>query len=296
MKHRLGILCLILILPAIACTGTSPENTPTRAIASTETPSPSRTLEPTATATPAIQAGSTETSPADGMVQVYVPEGSFIMGSDTGRSDEQPAHSVTLSAYWIDRTEVTNAMYALCVEAGQCEEPFHTDSPTRGLYYGDATYDNHPVIWLQWAQANAYCTWAGRRLPTEAEWEYAARGDDGRTYPWGDALPSCDLTNHRGCVDYPAEVGSYPDGASPFGVLDMAGNVNEWVSDWYGSYPSGMVVDPQGPTSGDEYIMRGGSFAFIDIYLQSLIRRDSFGITGYAYADNGFRCAHSASP
>lgn len=293
MQKRLAFPIAVLILSILACTlpfGNPVPPTP----AATDTPA--ATATPTATATPAIPAGSTETSPVDGMIQVYVPGGSFVMGSDTGRSDEQPAHTVTLSAYWIDQTEVTNAMYALCVEAGQCEVPYHSASMTHRSYYGNATYDNYPVVWIQWEKADAYCAWAGRRLPTEAEWEYAARGDDGRTYPWGNETYTCSLANHRGCVGDTVAVGSYPDGASPFGVLDMAGNVEEWVSDWYGSYPSGTVVDPQGPTSGEENIIRGGSFLIIVEYLQAHYRQGSYGITGYAYSTSGFRCARSATP
>jgi eukaryotic-like serine/threonine-protein kinase len=304
MQNRLAFPIAILILSILACAlpfnnpmppTPAATNTPAASNTPVATNTPAATATPTATATPAIPAGSTENSPVDGMVQVYVPGGSFVMGSDTGRSEEQPAHTVMLSAYWIYQTEVTNAMYALCVEAGQCEAPYHSDSKTHRIYYGNATYDNHPVIWIDWAKSNAYCAWAGRRLPTEAEWEYAARGDDERTYPWGDALPTCSLTNQRGCTGDTAAVGSYPDGASPFGVLDMAGNVAEWVSDWYGSYPSGTVVDPQGPMSGEEYIMRGGSFILIVENLQATYRRGSFGITGYAYYDSGFRCARNAS-
>jgi serine/threonine-protein kinase len=232
----------------------------------------------------------------DGMVQVYVPAGSFVMGSGAGQSEAQPAHTVTLSAYWIDQTEVTNAMYAQCVDAGQCEPPFHDDSKTHRSYFGDAAYDNYPVVWINWEKASAYCSWAGRRLPTEAEWEHAARGDDERTYPWGNDPLTCDLANYKGCTGDTAAVGSYPNGASPFGVMDMAGNAAEWANDWFGSYSSEAVVDPQGPTSGEYQILRGGSFFLIDKYLQSPYRLASFTIPGYSYYDSGFRCAVSASP
>lgn len=304
MHKKLLFPITALILLTLGCGAfgnpASPIPATTNTPAATDTPvatnTPAETNTPEATATLEILAGSTKTSPMDGMVQVYVPAGSFSMGGDIEQSEAQPAHTVTLSAYWIDQTEVTNGMYALCVDAGQCEPPYHSDSKTQRSYFGNATYDNYPVVWLNWEKASAYCTWAERRLPTEAEWEYAARGDDGRTYPWGNDPLACNLANYKGCMGDTTAVGSYPEGASPFGVLDMAGNATEWVNDWFGAYPFEAVVDPQGPTSGEYQILRGGSFFLIDKNLQSSYRLASFTIPGYSYYDSGFRCAQSATP
>jgi serine/threonine-protein kinase len=139
------------------------------------------TLEPTETTmpTPTLGIGSTMISEKDGMVMVYVPAGEFTMGEGSDK------HQVNLDAFWIDQTEVTNAMYAQCVVNGDCEPPSFSKSYTRESYYGNTEFDDYPVIYVDWNQANAYCSWAGRRLPTEADWEKAARGTDGRTYPWG---------------------------------------------------------------------------------------------------------------
>ena len=178
---------------------------------------------------------STQISPNDGMVMVYVPAGNFTMGFD---SPDAPAHNVYLDAFLIDQTEVTNSKYALCVQAGACQPPRNNSSATRTSYYGNSQFANYPVIYVDWNDAQAYCSWAGRRLPTEAEWEKAARGTDGRKYPWGNEPPTCELTNSF-CVDDTAEVGSYPAGASPYGALDMSGNVWQWIADWYDVYPGG---------------------------------------------------------
>src|SRR5690606_19387879 len=142
-------------------------------------------------------------------------------------------HTVYLDAYWIDQTEVTNALFAKCVEDGDCTPPVQSVSSAGLPYYGNPRYDNFPVMRVNWYQANAYCQWADRRLPTEAEWEKAARGTDGRTYPWGNETLNSNLLNHNYSVGDTTEVGSYPAGASVYGALDMAGNVGEWVNDWY---------------------------------------------------------------
>ncbi len=167
---------------------------------------------------------------------VFVPAGEFIMGSDAS-SDEQPIHRVKLDAFWIDKTEVTNKMYALCVEAGACQPPSSTSSYTRKEYYGTTEFADYPVIYVDWYKRITYCEWAGRRLPTEAEWEKAARSTDGRTYPWGNHAPDSNLLNYDKNVGDTTEAGKYPAGASIYGALDMAGNVWEWVSSLYQSYP-----------------------------------------------------------
>ncbi len=250
-------------------------------------------LNPKPTATPTLDIVSTQISPIDGMVQVYVPAGSFQMGSDSGDPDEKPVHPVMLDAFWIDHTEVTNAMYTLCVEAGKCSPPSSSKSYTRDNYYGDAQYNNYPVIYVSWDNANAYCDWAGRRLPTEAEWEKAARGTDGRTYPWGNDAPDSNLLNFNSNVGDTTEVGAYPSGASPYSALDMVGNVWEWVNDWYdeayyGNLPS---ENPQGPASGQYRVLRGGSWSFGVGGVRAAYR--DRGEPGYFSGRIGFRCARS---
>lgn len=266
---------------------------------STNTPLPTETRTSTASPTPTLGIGSTWTRPADGMVMVYVPEGEFTMGSDS-YDNEQPVHTVYLDAFWIDETEVTNAMYALCVRAGACDPPSDTSSYTRTSYYGNMQYDNYPVNYVSWNDAQAYCAWADARLPTEAEWEKAARGTDGRTYPWGNTSPTCNLANYRpsgnGCAGDTSAVGSYLAGASPYGALDMAGNVWEWVNDWYDEnyYSQSPTSNPQGSASGQDRVVRGGSWGYRGIDVRSAVR-DWFG-PDFANDDIGFRCVRGTSP
>jgi formylglycine-generating enzyme required for sulfatase activity len=202
--------------------------------------------------------------PTPGMVSI--PAGTFLMGCNSAvdsacLEDESPTRMVTLSAFEIDRTEITVGAYRGCVDAHAC------DSPIASQGSGDL-----PQAYLSWAQADAYCRFRGKRLPTEAEWEKAARGTDGRRYPWGNDLPGCTRLNYSantmqssfacGNIANPIRpVGQFPDGASPYGVLDLSGNIEEWVNDWYGPYPDGPATDPPGATGPTSHLVRGGSWA-----------------------------------
>jgi serine/threonine-protein kinase len=250
----------------------------------------------------------------DNMVIVYVPAGNFPMGTSEDDlqhafqtctqywfncdrenfTDEEPQHRVFLSGFWIDQTEVTNGQYMRCVNAGNCMEP--------NCLSGDQfNQSNQPVVCVNWHQAEAYCRWVGGRLPTEAEWEYTARGKQGTRYPWGDDfvgewLNYCDKSCGRDRADpawddgveYSAEVGSYPKGVSWCDAADMAGNVSEWVGDWYEDFTPGWDIDPNGPESGETKVIKGGSWFLTKVeargaWRQSLIPEDW-------YDDLGFRC------
>jgi len=244
-----------------------PSHTPRPSSTITDTPAPPTATplptptdtQPPPTPTPTLGIGSTFVSKVDGITLLFVPAGEFLMGSIASNNqaypNEKPQHSVFLDAFWIDRTEVTNAMYQLCVQTGACQSPGNT------TYYGSSQYDNYPVVNVSWNDAKAYCGWAGGRLPSEAQWEKAARGTDGRTYPWGEGL-GCEKANYSGCVGQMVAVGSYPDGASPYGALDMAGNEWEWVADWFSEtyYSSSPPSNPQGPESGKLRVLKGGSY------------------------------------
>jgi formylglycine-generating enzyme required for sulfatase activity len=232
------------------------------------------------------KAGDTRIRPTDGALMVFVPAGEFQMGSTDadrdGRDEEKPEHTVTLDAFWVDKTEVTNDQYRKCVEAGDCEEPTCWDN-------GDLNAPDQPVVCVTWDDAQAYAAWAGGRLPTEAEWEKAARGTDGRFYPWGEDVPDCEDANFKGCLGRTASVGSYPGGASPYGALDMAGNAWEWVADWYDEayYSNAQTDNPQGPDSGERRAIRSGSFDMSEPRLRTAFRAGA--LPAYSNWDLGFR-------
>ncbi|MBK8618198.1 MAG: formylglycine-generating enzyme family protein, partial [Anaerolineales bacterium] len=255
------------------------------------------TIQPTETPipTPILDIGSTEISSMDGMTLLYVPKSEFLMGSTNAdalaSSDEKPQHSVMVDAFWIDQTEVTNAMYAKCVAANQCDPPNETKSYTRPSYYGNSEFDNYPVIYVSWNDALAYCSWAGRELPTEAQWEKAARGTDGRIYPWGEDI-SCDKANYqRNCDGDTSPVKNYPNGVSPYGAYDMAGNVWEWVSSLYQPYPYDANDGREDLSSSSSRVLRGGSWSYGNYLVRSALRyRVDPAVT---YGIVGFRCSRS---
>jgi eukaryotic-like serine/threonine-protein kinase len=268
MKKIIPIFLSIFLLAACQNTATPPPSTATLAPENTPTQIPA-TFTPEASSTP-VPTATPETmkiSQTDGMTQLFVPAGTVKMGGldILLENDEIPAHNVTLEAFWMDQVEVTNGMYGLCVQAGECRPPVKLNSDNRGDYFGNPEFNDYPVIQVAWYDATAYCQWAGRRLPTEAEWERAARGDDLRTYPWGNEPPNEQNSNANNTVGDVTRVGSYAGGASQFGMLDMAGNVWEWVADFYGAkyYAESPGMNPTGPENGGVnhlHVIRGGSF------------------------------------
>ena len=265
------------------------------------TPTRAPTTAPAVSSSACTAIGQTFESSEDNADLVCVPAGEFLMGSTDSDKDaqdnEKPQHKVDLDAFWIDRTEVTNAQYEKCVQAGQC---------TASSYASDSKYngDTQPVVGVTWNDATTYCEWAGRRLPTEAQWEKAARGTDGRLYPWGNQMATCDYAvvavtydSETGCgkkTTWP--VGSKPKGASPYGALDMAGNVWEWVEDQYDAeyYANSPSKNPTGPSSGPDRLLRGFGWYYDTGGVRAAYR-------GYAYPDTRldyfwFRCVGGALP
>jgi formylglycine-generating enzyme required for sulfatase activity len=276
-------------------TSTKTSESPTQPLlvpANTETLiPPTSTLTPT----PTLGIGSTMISDKDDMTLLYVPEGEYTMGLDDDKYEtDNPAHKIILSAFWIDQTEVTNGMYQKCVDAKVCESPYSVTSGAFKSYYGNSAFADFPVIHIPWKQAWNYCEWVERRLPTEAEWEKAARGaTDERIYPWGDDEPSRDVANFGGLVGNTTSVYTQADGASPYGALNMAGNVWEWVADFYDPdyYHKSLSKDPQGPILTDKRVMRGGSWKDYPSVIRVVHRYADYPQS----ASNilGFRCADS---
>jgi formylglycine-generating enzyme len=230
----------------------------------------------------------TEIIGKDGAPMVLIPVGEFTMGSDKGDDDEEPIHKVFLDGFYLDKYEVTNGRFAKFVEAIQSEPPWgFADKETPVLR------QDQPVRWVNWMEAMGYCLWAGKRLPTEAEWEKAARGSDGRAYPWGNdpPTPAHAVFGLKEGSDTVSVIGNRDKGKSPFGVHDMAGNLYEWTTDWYDEqfYNKNPAINPRGPAEGTAKVQRGGS------YINGAYRlRSSFRTKGDPTEHDpnvGFRCA-----
>ncbi len=247
----------------------------------------------------------TKINPIDGAEMVWVPGGTFTMGSPdgVGHEDEHPAHQVTLSGYWIYKYPVTVAQYfAFCVATSR-ELPHF---PTKGYSWeGESGWDDsilqqRPIVNVSWVDCNVYADWAGVKLPTEAQWAYAARGSEGRNYPWGGIATPEDEYNgwdEAKCANkfnsFDKEistwpVGSFPTGVSWCGAHDMAGNVWEWCMDWYGKYLPAPVANPISPESGNRRVLRGGSWVNNEYYNRSAYR--NYEDLYYCYYNVGFRC------
>jgi formylglycine-generating enzyme required for sulfatase activity len=236
--------------------------------------------------------GTQKRSPVDGMTLIYVPAGHFRMGSYArfrqSTLSEQSSPQVYLDAFWISRTQVTNAMYSACVAAGACNKPIRKEI---NPHYYDHRYKDHPVVYVTWSDAQLYCAWIGGRLPTEAEWEKAARAEDWHAYAWGGADPGPKYANVNNSQKSTTSVGKYPDGASPYGVLDLGGNVREWVGDWFVSslYLPSPPDNPVGPDKGSKRVLKSASW-FDPAKFSRISNRQAHEPESAGY-NRGFRCA-----
>lgn len=234
--------------------------------------------------TPTATLDANEFIDEQGVHMRLVPAGEFTMGNEIGDVSASPAHQVTLDTYYIDKYEVTNALFKTCVDKGVCQEPDSLHSMTRDNYYGNSQFDNYPVVFVNWYMAKTFCEWRGARLPTEAEWEKAARGNDNANrYPWNssECIFMHDETAKEGCAGGTdtAEIGYYENNQSSYGVYDMPGNVWEWVSSLYKPYPYNADDGREDLSSADRRVVRSG-----------------FRYIGFPYASMntvGFRCARA---
>lgn len=263
-------------------------------------------LNPKPTQTP--EASTVNVRELDGMPEILISAGAFMMGCDPENNagvdcmpDILPLHAVELSAYTIDQFEVNNAQYTGCVSAGKCTEPKILGNTDRPDYYLNPDYADHPVVAIDWRQADNYCRWVGGRLPTEAEWEKAARGEDLRPYPWGFEPANCSRANFNSgteghCSDGTTKVGSFPEGASPYGVMDLAGNVWEWTNDWYDwtYYQTSPKMDPKGPETGYHKIVKGGAWDYSANVMT--ISYNSDHAPQEFKSSFGFRCVRPLTP
>ena len=311
MAAVIGVIAVVGLLLAVSipivlrnlaqASASPPPETVDSDSASTPVPSTNDSALPEATATFTIPvAGPTQAATdfkdSKGVSMSLVPAGNFIAGSDQGYDNEKPVHTVYLDDFYIDTYEVTNALYKVCVDAGACSPPSKTGSYTRDDYYGNSQFDNYPVVYVDWEDAQAYCEWRGMKLPTEAQWEKAARGTDGRIYPWGNTIDET-YANYNNSIGDTTQVGSYESGKSPYGIYDMAGNAWEWIADWYSDtyYLDAPLTDPPGPATGEYRVLRGGSW-LDDKSIVTTSNRGWNQLEYFTNTDFGFRCAMDGTP
>ncbi len=281
----------------------SPLPTPTKLVlpSPTEIPPTQEIIPPTVMPTEAATALPTETSEPVEIKDIknvpmrLVPAGEFTMGSDdTGDVGSRPAQTVYVDAFYMDKFEVSNEMYDACVYAVECRRPQQGGSATRNTYFSNPVFANYPALYIDWKMANAYCEWRGARLPTEAEWEKAARGTDARMYPWGNQEPDCSLANRVGCVADTTPVDQHEKGQSPYGVYGLSGNVWEWTSTLFKKYPYDATDGREDPDKLGERIARGGSWHVFggnsgNVRADTRLKLDPGYFGGYV----GFRCVVS---
>lgn len=284
---RSSMVPYLLLASALAC------------LAGCRSGQPADSTKDSVEAQPLIQtAPSTLAKEVPMSVMVDIPAGPFMMGGQPHFYGTQPVHEVFVSGFSIGKYEVTVLQYMACEADGSCTRPVKTFDDDGVFNYGGEDRDYHPINGVTWEQAREYCFWEGKRLPTEAEWEKAARGTDQREYPWGDELPSCKRAvmyeEGPGCnTMITSRVGQKHMGASPYGAHDMVGNVAEWVQDWFDPnyYASSPKRDPTGPVSGTERVTRGGGYHTGPDYMP--IGNRNSAKPEEANAEIGFRCAMS---
>jgi len=232
----------------------------------------------------------------NGIAMRLIPAGEFTMGSDLDPA-QMPVHKVYLDAFYIDKYEVTNQAYQMCVDAGICKQQIYKSSATHKEYYENPEFSNFPVISINWETANSFCQWRGARLPTEAEWEKAARGTDARMYPWGNEF-GCNYANMviqgEPCIGDTTAVGSHEKDISPYGVYDMGGNVGEWTSSIMFPYPYDKDDGRENPNALFAHVVRGGSWYYLDETIARTTSRDALNSLTNDL-DLGFRCANDVS-
>lgn len=291
----------ILRTPSLSPTYTATPQLPTHTPTTTSTV----TLTPSPTSTPTLTPLPVQIIDEFGIPMVLVPAGTFTMGSNGKSFLERPAHSVTLNNYYIDQYEVANKWYAEFLnELGnqfeglanwiEAKDPDLRVHQVDGIWIVEPGYEDYPMNEMTWYGARAFCQWRGARLPTEAEWEKAARGTDERTYPWGEGI-TCQQANYAGCFYESLPIDSYPESVSPYGAYNMAGNMMEWVADWYDKdyYADSPGENPTGPETGDFRIIRGSSWINSPEKLRTTYRFPKLPVL--TYTSLGFRCVTDVS-